>query len=497
MNSPTLGKRIAAGGLVLVLMRLAVRAIGLVSIVILFRILTPADFGIVALAMLVVGLVEVFAEFGFEQSLLRNPSATKADYDVAWTLNLLRGLLVTALLMVAAPWAAEFLQEPRLVPVIMTLALAPLLDGLQNIGTVDFSKNLEFQKEFKLKVAQKLISFFITLAAAFMLRSYWALVIGALSGRVAGIFLGYYMHHYRPRLSLTGWKSVLRFSTWILVNNVILFAGNQTDKVVVQRSFSAHTVGILRIAEEISGMVMELVWPIEKSLYAGYVKVADQIERFRLTMLTSIGIVAAIGVPLALGLGALAEPAVELVLGEKGREAVPLIQVFVLYGAIRSCLCGIFPVFMVLGRPEVNAQITFAAVGMRLVVLFTCFPVFGLIAVPWSMVAGALVTASLLWWRITMAMGLSTFALPAAVIRPLLAAVVMAFTGRWLLSLEYGQWASWAVLLFLIPSLAAVYLTTLWSLWILARRPNGAEQVARGALISWWQNLRSEKNTQL
>jgi lipopolysaccharide exporter len=490
MAEPSLGRQIASGGLVLVLLRLSLRLIGLVSIVILFRILAPADFGIVALATLVVGFVEVFAEFGFEQSLLRNRNAQRHDYDVAWTLNFLRGLLVTAALLLAAPWAAAFLEEPRLVAVVSVLALAPLLDGLQNIGTVDFAKKLEFQKEFKLKVSQKLFSFVVTLVAAFVLRNYWALVIGVLSGRIAGVLLGYLMHPYRPRWSLQGWRAVMSFSVWVLVNNIGLFAGNQTDKVVVQRNFSAHTVGILRIAEEISGMIMELVWPIEKSLYAGYVKAADQVERFRHTLFNSIGLVSALGIPLALGLGAVAEPAVQVVLGEKGREAVPLIQVFVLHGALRSCLCGIFPVFMVLGRPEVNTQVTYAAVTMRLTVLALAFPTFGLTAVPWSMVAGTVVTFALLWWRVTGALKLSALELPAAVWRPALAGIAMALLGQQLLAQLGPGWNAWWQLAVVLPAMALTYLAVLAGLWWVCGRPDGAERSALTAWQGWWQARR-------
>ena len=485
MTDKSVGRRIATGGLVLVMLRLSLRAIGLVSIVILFRILDPTDFGIVALAMLVVGFVEVFAEFGFDQALLRNTQATAHDYNVTWTLNVLRGVVVSALLAMAAPLAAHFLEEPRLAVVVLVLAMAPLIDGLQNTGTIDFSKNLEFHKEFKLKITQKIVSFIVTLVGAFLLRNYWALVLGVLSGKIAGVVLGYILHPYRPRWALRGWQSVMRFSMWILINNIVLYAGNQTDKVIVQRAFNAHTVGILRVAEEISGMVMELVWPIEKALYAGYVKVMQDIERFRRTVITSVGLVALIGVPLSLGLGALAEPAVNIVLGEKGRAAIPFIQIYVLYGAVRSCLCGVLPVFVVIGRPELNTQVTMAAVAVRLTVLLSLFPVLGLMAVPWSMVAGSWVTFGLAWWRLTSLLNLRTWDLPSAVWRCALAAAAMALFGRWCLAEIGGRLPDVWTLVLLVPACAVAYLAGLIGLWLACGRPDGAERSAWIALQAW------------
>ena len=183
----TLGSRIAMGGLMLVLLRLSVRVIGLVSTMILFRILVPEDFGLVALAGVAIGLVEVFAEFGFDLALIRKQAATRNDYDVTWSLTLLRGILVAAVVLVLAQLAGDYLNDTRLTTLLYWMALAPLIDGLQNPGVADFSKELTFGKEFKLKVSQKIVGFVVTISAALWLQNYWALVIGLLTSRMFGL----------------------------------------------------------------------------------------------------------------------------------------------------------------------------------------------------------------------------------------------------------------------------------------------------------------------
>jgi lipopolysaccharide exporter len=492
LNSRELGNRMALGGLILVLLRLSLRAIGLVSVVVLFRILSPEDFGIVALAMIVVGFVEVFAEFGFDQALLRNPNAERHDYDVAWTMNFIRGAAVAAGLWLAAPIAAHWFQEPRLVLVIRVLALAPLLDGLMNIATVDFAKDLQFHKEYKLKVSQKVVSFVVTLIAAFALRDFWALVIGTISSRLAGIVLGYSMHPYRPRLSLKGWQTLIKFSGWIMLNNLVLYAGNQTDKVLVQKSFSVHSVGILRVAEELSGMVMELVWPIERALYAGYVKAVQLMDEFKRTVMRSIGLVAALGLPLSLALGLMAEPIVALVLGPKGKEAVPLVQLFVLHGAIRSCLCGVFPAFMVLNRPDINTKATMAAVTLRLVSLFALFPHFGLLAAPISLVAGSALTFAVLWYRLCQVAQMPWWELPRQLWRPVLASVLMSVGGGLLLP-HLDALNSFLQVLLVSGVCVAVYLGCMWAFWLLAGKPDSAESVAIRFFSEQWVKLRQKR----
>jgi O-antigen/teichoic acid export membrane protein len=477
-NAKPLGKRIARGGIVLIVLRLALKCIGLVSLALLFRILTPEDFGIVAAAMLVVGFIELFGDYGFEQSLLRDADSTLEDYHLVWTLNAIRGACVSLLLLAAAPWAAAFLKEPRLEAVIAVLALVPLIDGLQSVGVVDFAKRLQFEREFQLKVSQKLLSFVVTLGFALVLRNYWALVIGLIAGRLLNLALGYAMHPYRPRPRLTGWQGVFRFSSWILATNIVLFAGNQTDKVLVQRAFDAQTLGIMRIAEEISGMVMESVWSIERALYAGYVAVAHEAERLRRTVIEGTGAAASLGMPLAALLGVLAEPAVRLILGPKAAPAVPYVQVFVLYGAVRSCGIGITPLFMVLNRPALSTQVVFASTGVRLIVLLTGFSLFGLMTVPWSLVASGGVMVALLWWWSVRLGVLRAIDVPLAVWRPLVATLLMALVMNLLLGAVQGTLNALAQLLLVGGLGVAIYVGSALLLWRLVGSPQGPERAA-------------------
>ncbi len=193
-------------------MRLTVRSIGLVSMVVLARLLLPADFGLVVLASMLVGLVELASEFEFATYLIREQRIDRSYYDTAWTLSLLRGGLVAVVLVVSASAAADFFAEPRLQNVLYALALASLITGLANIGIVDFQKSLNFDRDFRLTVQTKLVSFAITMLLAVLLRNYWALVIGILSGRCAALLFSYTMHPYRPRISLVRTGAILRFS---------------------------------------------------------------------------------------------------------------------------------------------------------------------------------------------------------------------------------------------------------------------------------------------
>ena len=94
----------------------------------------PADFGLVALGMAVVGSLAAFSEFGFDLALIQNQTAERRHYDTAWTLSVLRGFLLAGLLLLLAQPAATIFDDERLVALVSTLAIIPFLQGFANVG---------------------------------------------------------------------------------------------------------------------------------------------------------------------------------------------------------------------------------------------------------------------------------------------------------------------------------------------------------------------------
>ena len=136
----------ASGAAWMILVRLLDRSIGLVSTLILARLLVPADFGLVAMATAIGALLDILGGFSFDMALIQNPGAKRSHYDTVWTFNVLFGAFcAVAFIAIAAP-AARFYNEGKLENVMYVLAIGYLLNGFSNIGTVDFRKELEFER---------------------------------------------------------------------------------------------------------------------------------------------------------------------------------------------------------------------------------------------------------------------------------------------------------------------------------------------------------------
>src|SRR5215467_1236019 len=107
--------------------RWSLRLLGLVSTIILARLLTPADYGIVSIASMIVGLVEVFSRAGHVSAVIRHPNPTREHYDTAWTVSLLLGLGLGGIIWILTPLTTAYFHEPRATPIVEILAFRTML----------------------------------------------------------------------------------------------------------------------------------------------------------------------------------------------------------------------------------------------------------------------------------------------------------------------------------------------------------------------------------
>ena len=248
------------------LFKVARRGLGLISTLILARLLVPADFGLVALATAIVGAFELMTAFNFEVALIQNQSAERRHYDTAWTFNVLFGVTTGAILTVMAASAASFFAEPRLEDVLYVLAFSFALASFSNIAVVDLQKELRFAEDFRLRAFQHFARFAVTVPLAFWMKSYWALVIGILVGNIVKVASTYWVMPYKPRLTLSARRDLLGFSMWLLANRIMFYLRNRSTELFLGRLAGVQTLGLFTVSFEISNMpTSELVAPINRA----------------------------------------------------------------------------------------------------------------------------------------------------------------------------------------------------------------------------------------
>lgn len=480
---------IAKGAAWMVLFRLFDRSIGVISTAVLARLLLPADFGLVAMAMSVIAIIELASTFSFEMALIQKSDPSREHFDTAWTLNILvaaAGALLTAVL--AWP-AAAFYGDPRLVPVMLAIGAAWLVAGFENIGTVNFRRQMDFSAEFRLMATKRVVSFAVTMMAALLLRSYWALVIGTMAHRIVGVLLSYAMQPFRPRLGLRHARELFSFSGWLIASNVAGAVIGKVPHFAVGRLFGAQALGAYTVGAEIAHLAYtELVAPINRATFPGYSRLKDDRDAFRRTCLDATSAILLIVLPVSAGIAVLAAPFVRLLLGPQWSDAVPVVQVLALAGVVSAVTSNNVAAYLALGRPHLTTLVLVARMLFLAVTMAWLAKGHGLLGVAFAELAAAV--ASLL---VSLPVLLRTLQVTPgeyvrALWRPLLASATMVMAVlavvRVLPPAADGM-NSLVMLLAGTVTGAGAYLAAVGALWWLSGRPESVERLVWLQLRGW------------
>lgn len=462
--------------------RLGVQGIGLLSTMILARLLVPADFGLVALATTFSVALQTISEFSFDVVLIQNQQATHQHYDTAWALSVCRNAFIAICLVAAAQWMAIFFGDARLEGVVYLLALSTAVAGFENIGIIDFRKDLAFHKELIFLMLAKCGAFAVTVPLAFLWHDYWALVAGIVAGAVVRVGLSYAMCSYRPRVAFGRWREILQFSKWLVLNNILAFLLGRSDTFFVGKLVGAQAVGIYQIALEIANLTTtNLVAPLRRAIFPGYAKLSGDVESLKTGFIEVVALAILIGAPLAVGIGAVAGPLVRVMLGEQWIGSVPLIQVLSLCGFLHLIGTASGPIFLVLGRPQLTLWVFLVSTVVLIPSLIVGTSYGGALGAAWAVTLAAVVQDATEFVLIIRLLKMPISRVVASGYRPVAACVLMVLVvGELERSWPTPAMAlDWVVLLVSSVMVGAIlYIAGVLILWALAGFPGGAERHA-------------------
>lgn len=476
--------------------RLFDRVAGIISILVLARLLLPEHFGVVALASAVVAFIELLSSLGLDTILIQQRELTRDHYDTAWTIQMGIALLCAFLLSLAAWPASLFFHEPRLQAIVYALAFGLLLDGAVNIRIVDFRREMRFDKEFLFMAVRRVVAVVVTMISAFALRNEWALAIGIVSSRATGVCMSYLMRPHRPRPTLVLRRELLGKSTWLFLSNVVQFARQRASDFALGRLTGASSVGAYSLAADLANVVsQELVSPINRvALPDLSARATENAISRRFDLIT--GQLAIVLAPLCLGLSACASVLVPLLFGPVWASSADVLRVLAIAGLIAGLASNIGVGFLSLGHYRPNAWIHAIGAGTLLPLLIYGTIADGARGAAFAVLAANSVTVlvSLFFSRAAMNYGPIDFAL--RIWRPVLAATLMYFVIGALaaqLAPPAGSLPAVARLAIQVVTGAATYLVLLFLLAALFRDPDGAERLTLKLIRDLLQRRRRSK----
>lgn len=472
--------KMARGALWMVLFKFSERSLGLISTLILVRVLAPADFGVVAMALSFIAIAEMLAAFGFDVALIRQQDATVDHYHTAWTGNLLLGASITVIMLLAAGPVAEFYGRPEVFWVVCALAVGPLIGGAENIGVVAFRKDLNFRREFAFQLSRKIVGVLVAVPLAFLWQNYWALVAGILAAKTAGTAISYAVHPFRPHPTLCELRSLVRFSKWLLLNNVLGFLKERLSDFFIGRLHGPAALGLYNVSYEFANLpTTELSAPINRAVLPGFAKMTADPAALARAYTQTISVLALMAIPAAAGIYAVADYFVPVVLGAKWLAATPLLECLALNGAILFLHSSIAAVIIATGRPDRLVRVN-ASYVVTLGFAFVLFAEQGVTVIAYTVLGTSILITPLYLIEIRRTIGVGAGQFLRVVLRPLLAALIMVGVVRTFMPDYATSLPTVDAIVGLLTGVVIgviTYVTAILVMWLALKRPDGAERM--------------------
>ncbi|MGE0409808.1 MAG: lipopolysaccharide biosynthesis protein [Amphiplicatus sp.] len=485
-----LSARAARGAAWMLAARAVMRALGFVSTIVLARLLAPDDFGLVAVAVTAMQLLQGLTDIGASQAVVRFRDADRADLDTLFTLSAIRGAATTALLFAAAPLSAAFYQDPRMFWVFAGLAPYPFITGLINPKFHEFERDLDFSKEFISAAANKFIGVAISIAIALLYGSYLAIIIGLVASGLAQLAISYAMRPYLPRPTFQSFRKVLGFSGWLAGVSFVAALNNKLDAFVLARAVGPAGTGAYYIGMQLGETpTMEIAAPIARAIYPGLSALQGELARMRAAYLRGVAALGAVAMPAAIGFALVAYDLAPLLLGEKWAAAVPVIETI-------APVLGLQTLFVATQYYAMALGLTRLVFIRELIFLTIRLPVFVWASMRYGLDGAVLAAAGSGLVHVGLNLGLYARASGRPAYEPLWSArrslVSVAAMAAFLIFMRpsYGLVEGAAALAADILSGAALYVATHLVLWRIEGRPNGVEKEAFSFLQSGFARAR-------
>jgi O-antigen/teichoic acid export membrane protein len=319
--------------------RLFLQGASLLSTVVVARLLSPSDYGLVAMAGICTGIVSFLAELGLGAAIVQYRDLSARDLNSCFWLTMSIAVVGYSAVYVTAPLVAWWFDTPLLADVLRVAALTLPLVALRVVPDGLLRRGLELDKVSRTEVAATIVTVPLVLCLAWMGAGVWALVAGALAAASVQSVYSLALVRWRPGIRIGGphVKAVLGYSLGVLGSRFCWALYEQADVFVLGKVAGDAVLGSYSIAkqvalmplEKVAGMVTQFATPIMAELQS-------DAEALRSAFLKSLRIVTWATFPMCIGLVLVARDLVDVVLGAKWMSAVPVIEVLCLYAMIRS-----------------------------------------------------------------------------------------------------------------------------------------------------------------
>jgi len=366
----------------LVFSRFSGRAIDFIMLPILARVLSPADFGLAALAMSLVLIIDTILEVPVTQALVRLEKVDPEHLDTGFTLGAIRSGVV-ALVVLIVIWPFSVLNgEPRLVPLILFIVTGSIAKGFVSPAMVHFARKLGFLQTFMMELGGKICAFLAAMILLYVGATYWAIAANYVAAAIAATLISYILAPYRPRFSLRRLNDFAAFVGWYSAAQLVSALNWQFDRLLIGMGADKASLGRYAIASDLATMpTQSLIGPALQSVMAAFSLIRNDRERLKQAFLKAARFAMLISVPACVGISLTSDLATALLLGPKWDDAAPLVSILALAVLPIPYFQTLYSVCLATDRPFLIVRVNVIDLCLRLVLLTAGFYAFSIVGV--------------------------------------------------------------------------------------------------------------------
>ena len=356
--------------------------------IVIARILSPDDFGVVGMLAIFMSISTTLLGSGFTSALIRKQDRTDVDYCTAFYFNIVIGAILYGVLFFAAPWISKFYSTPILIPVTRVYCISVFINSLTIVQTAKLNIDLNFKIQSLISLITTILTGIIGIYLAYKNFGVWALVFQSLGSSIVRCILIWWLAKWRPRLtfSMESFKDLFGFGSKLLVSSIINTIYTNVYTLIIGKVFSPAAVGFFNRANQFavlpSQITTEIITKVAYPVLSRLQKERDKLLRAYSMILT---IPLTLLFPMLVGLAILAEPLVLVLLGEKWLPCVPYLQVLCL-GYVFSPLTHInLNLLYVEGRSDLVLKLELIKKPIAFAILIASIP----LGITWMIIGKA------------------------------------------------------------------------------------------------------------
>lgn len=316
--------------------------IQIVALAVLARLLVPADFGMVAMVMAVIGVAGIFSNMGLSAATIRAKTLSEAQASSLLILNVIFGLTTSVVLFTLAPLIIHVYQDQRTVELARLLSWSFLLSSLGTQHLALLRRQLKFGLLAKLNLAAIAIGQVVAITLAYQGWGYWSIAFGMLISTAANVIMAWLFNPWRP--SRPEWSKALRsmvgFGGYLVVFSLLGYAALNAHNIIIGTRYGADEVGFYSRAFTIMTLLMGYVTgPMDTVAPAALARMTDTFKDYNATYLQTLSMMLLLTAPLGFVCAIAAPDIVQLLLGDQWTRSVVILQILGL-AAIPQTLCN-------------------------------------------------------------------------------------------------------------------------------------------------------------